>query len=291
MHEIKSGIYYEDTFPGPTIGAIVLPRGMVFIDAPLRPEDGQRWKSNLLNRSQGTIHKILVCLDDHPDRTIGANSLDCPILTHKAAAKNLQEQSAVFRGQISDSGTVWEKYPETSRLQWVIPDITFSDRLQFHWSDDPVLVEHHPGPRDGSSWVIIPSEKIIFVGDAVVAKGPPFLGKGHLPTWIDTLDELLKSKYRDYTIICGRGGPVNLDNIKDLKKSFRKIHRRLEKMAGRRASVEDVSDLAVKFLDDYKFLKRDREFFLQRLQQGLSNYYTKNYFPRDDENGKRIPEL
>jgi glyoxylase-like metal-dependent hydrolase (beta-lactamase superfamily II) len=290
MHEIKPGIYYEDTYPGPTIGAIVLPRGMIFIDAPLRPEDGHRWKSILLNRSQGTIHKILVCLDDHPDRTIGANSLDCPILTHKEAAKNLQEQSAAFRGQISESGSAWEKYPDTSRLQWVIPDVTFSDRLQFHWADDAVLVEHHPGPRLGSSWVVIPTEKIVFIGDAVVAKGPPFFGEANLPTWIDTLDELLKAKFRDYTIICGRGGPVNTDNIKDLKKSFRKIHRRLDKLASRKASVEDVSDLAEKFLDDFKFLKRDREFFLQRLQHGLSQYYTRNYFPKTDENGKKLPE-
>ncbi len=62
MHEIRPGIYYEDSYPGPTIGAILLPRGMIFIDAPLRPEDGHRWKTTLLNRSQGTIHKLAVCL-------------------------------------------------------------------------------------------------------------------------------------------------------------------------------------------------------------------------------------
>jgi hypothetical protein len=40
MQEIKPGIYYEETYPGATIGAILLSRGMIFIDAPLRPEDG-----------------------------------------------------------------------------------------------------------------------------------------------------------------------------------------------------------------------------------------------------------
>ena len=286
MHEIKPGVYYEDSYPGPTIGAIVLPRGMIFIDAPLRPEDGHRWKSNLLNRSQGTIHKVLVCLDDHPDRSVGANSLDCPIVIHRNAANTLQDQSAVFRGQIPESGALWEKYPDTTGAQWVIPDITFSERMQFHWADEAVLLEHHPGPRPGSIWVIIPSEKIVFIGDAVIAKGPPFLGYAHLPTWIDTLDVLLKARYRDYTIISGRSGPVNLDDIRDFKKSFRKIHRRVEKLAGRRAPVEEISDLAGKYLDDYSYLKRDREFFLQRLRYGLSQYYIRNYFPQLDENGK-----
>jgi len=289
MHEIKPGIYYEDSYPGPTIGAILLPRGMIFIDAPLRPEDGHRWKTTLLNRSQGTIHKLAVCLDDHPDRTIGAKSLDCPILTHKATATGLQEPNTFFRPQFTESGSQWEKYPETSGMQWMIPDITFTEKIQFHWADDEVLVEHHPGPRPGSSWVIIPSHKVMFIGDTVVDKGPPFMSKAHLPTWIDTLDVLLRARFRDYKMISGRGGPITQDHIRELKKAFRKIYRRIDKLASRKASTEDVKDQADKFLDDFNFLKRDREFFLQRLQHGLSQYYLRNYFPRLDENGKKIP--
>jgi glyoxylase-like metal-dependent hydrolase (beta-lactamase superfamily II) len=286
MHEIKPGIYYEETYPGVTIGAILLPRGMIFIDAPLRPEDSHRWKTTLLNRSQGTIHKIVICLDDHPDRTIGAKSLDCPVVTHREAAKTIQDQSAMYRGQIPDSGPSWERYSDSSGMQRMIPDITFTDKMLFHWGDDPVILEHHPGPRPGSSWIILPEQKIVFIGDAVVLNSPPFLGKANLEVWIETLDILLRPKFRDYVIISGRGGPVTVDDIKDLKKSFRKIHRRIDKLASRRASVEDVIALADKFLDEFTFLKRNRGFFLQRLQLGLSQYYLKNYFPSIEENGK-----
>jgi glyoxylase-like metal-dependent hydrolase (beta-lactamase superfamily II) len=174
-------------------------------------------------------------------------------------------------------------------MQWLTPDITFSESLQFHWSDEPIIVEHHPGPRPGSSWVVIPSEKVLFIGDAVVAKGPPFFGKAHLPTWIDTLDFLLRARFRDYTMISSRGGTITPDNIRDLKKTFRKIHRRIDKLASRKVSAEEVSKQAEKFLDEFKFLKRDREFFLQRLQQGLTQYYLSNYFPNLVENGKKIP--
>lgn len=286
MQEIRPGIYYEETYPGATIGAILLSRGMIFVDAPLRPEDGHRWKTTLLNRSQGTIHKVVICLDDHPDRTIGANNLDCPVITHRDAAKTLQNQSAVYRGQIPESGSSWERYPDTPGMQWMIPDITFSDKMQFHWAEEPVVLEHHPGPRPGSSWVILPEQKVVFIGDAVVLNGPPFLSKANLPTWIDTLDILLRARFRDFTIISGRGGPVKLDDIKELKKSFRKIHRRIDKLANRRVAVEDVSALADKFMDEFTFLKRDRDFFLQRLKHGLSQYYLRNYFPSVDENGK-----
>jgi len=286
MQEIRPGIYYEEAYPGATIGAILLSRGMIFIDAPLRPEDGHRWKTTLLNRSQGTIHKVVVCLDDHPDRTIGAINLECPIITHRDAAKTLQNQSTVYRGQVPESGSSWERYPDTPGMQWMIPDITFSDKMQFHWAEEPVVLEHHPGPRPGSSWVILPEQKVVFIGDAVVLKGPPFLSKANLPIWIDTLDILMRARFRDYTIISGRGGPVTMDNIKELKKSFRKIHRRIDKLANRRAAVEDVSALADKFMDEFTFLKRDRDFFLQRLKGGLSQYYLRNYFPSVDEDGK-----
>jgi len=286
MQEIRPGIYYEEAYPGATIGAILLSRGMIFIDAPLRPEDGHRWKTTLLNRSQGTIHKVVVCLDDHPDRTIGAINLECPIITHRDAAKTLQNQSTVYRGQVPESGSSWERYPDTPGMQWMIPDITFSDKMQFHWAEEPVVLEHHPRPRPVSSWVILPEQKVVFIGDAVVLKGPPFLSKANLPIWIDTLDNLMRARFRDYTIISGRGGPVTMDNIKELKKSFRKIHRRIDKLANRRAAVEDVSALADKFMDEFTFLKRDRDFFLQRLKGGLSQYYLRNYFPSVDEDGK-----
>lgn len=281
MQEIQPGIFFEDSYPGPTIGAVLLPRGMIFIDAPLRPEDGHRWKTTLLNRSQGTIHKIVSCLDDHPDRTIGARSLDCPIVAHKDAAKALKDPSGMYRGQ--ESGPQWERYPNSNGLQWMVPDITFTDKMEFHWSEKPILLEHHPGPRQGSSWLILPEEKVLFIGDAVVVNGPPFFDKAHLPTWIDTLDELLKAKYKDYTVISGRGGPIEIDQVKELKKTFRKIHRRIDKLASRKASEEDVAELADKFMDEFIFEKRDREFFLQRLQHGLSQYYLNNYFPNSDE--------
>ena len=283
MHTAKPGIFYEDAYPGPTIGAILLPRGMIFIDTPLRPEDGQRWKSTLLNRSQGTIHRLLICLDDHPDRTIGANGMNCPILTHKDATVTLMDYSSIFRGQLPESGSLWEKYPETTGLQWVVPDISFTDRLKLHWGEESTVIEHHPGPRPGASWVIVPDQKVVFIGDAAVARGTPFLGKSNLPQWIDTQELLLKAEFKDYLIISGRGGKITVDEIKEQRKALRKIMRRIEKFAGKKASPEEVADLADHYLDDFSFPKKDRDFYHQRLEHGLYQYYMKNYLAPEEE--------
>ena len=36
MQQIDRGIYIENTYPGVTIGAVLLPMGTILIDAPLR---------------------------------------------------------------------------------------------------------------------------------------------------------------------------------------------------------------------------------------------------------------
>lgn len=283
MQTLKEGIYLEDSYPGPTIGAVLLPRGMIFVDSPLRPEDGQRWKSTLLNRSRGTIHRLLICLDDHPDRTIGANGMTCPILTQKNAAETLMDYSSIFRGQLPESGSLWEKYPETTGLQWVVPDISFTDRINLHWGDETILVEHHPGPRPGASWVDIPGQEVIFIGDSAVAVGTPFLGKAELEPWIDTLNLLIRAKYKNYTMISGRGGVIDQDEVKEQRKTLRKILRRIEKMAGKNAAPDDVADLAENYLDQFNFPSKDRDFYLQRLRHGFYQYYMKHFVSPTEE--------
>ena len=79
MHQIADGIFYEDAYPGVTLGAIIMPRGTLMIDAPLRAEDARTWKSVLLTQSRGT-HRLLIHLDSHTDRTIGARHMDCTVI-------------------------------------------------------------------------------------------------------------------------------------------------------------------------------------------------------------------
>jgi hypothetical protein len=49
MQQIERGIYFENSYPGVTVGAILLPLGTILIDAPLRPEDARNWLNLLYN--------------------------------------------------------------------------------------------------------------------------------------------------------------------------------------------------------------------------------------------------
>jgi hypothetical protein len=50
-------------------------------------------------------------------------------------------------------------------------------------------------------------EKVIFIGDAIVANEPPFLAHADIDEWIVSL-EFLQKNYKNFSIISGRGGPI-----------------------------------------------------------------------------------
>jgi glyoxylase-like metal-dependent hydrolase (beta-lactamase superfamily II) len=277
MQEVQPGIFYTTNFSGPTLGAVILPRGILFIDAPLRPEDGNTWKAALLNRSSGIIHKLLVTLDAHPDRTIGANAMNCSIVAHREAAQTIEERSTVFRGQLPESGSEWERFPETSGLRWSPPDIMYTQNIQFHWGDPSVVLEYHPGPRPGTSWVIIPEQKTTFVGDTVMDNCPPFLAQADIPQWVEALEHLRSDPFDGYTIISGRGGPVPQQEIKKQQRTLEKMLKRIERLGEKNAPPEAIADLAEVFLNDFSSDTKKTERYLQRLRYGLRHYYLKNY--------------
>ena len=86
MQQIDPGIYYEDSYLGVTLGALIMPRGTIMIDAPLRGEDARSWRSVLISQRSGP-NRLLVNLDTHPDRTLGARAMECPIVAHKHTAQ------------------------------------------------------------------------------------------------------------------------------------------------------------------------------------------------------------
>lgn len=284
MQSIANGIFYEDTYPGVTLGAVIMPRGTLMIDAPLRAEDARTWKSVLLTQSRGT-HRLLVNLDAHTDRTIGVRHMDCTIIAQLNVLDTYENRTTVFKGQPLGSSSEWENYPEISGTRWSLPNITFSDQMSLHWSDLEIVIEHHPGPDPGSSWVIIPSEKVVFIGDTVLVDQPPYLAKSNLFQWIEAISELRSPRYRDYTIVSGRGGPVSIEYVREQHELLKGLHKRLETLSEKGASPQDTEKLIDPFLDKISFPAALRESYEQRMRFGLEHYYLHHYFPDSEENG------
>ena len=279
MKEISRGIYLENSYSGVTLGAILQSQGTILLDAPLRAEEGRAWRATL-NSLGASPNRVLVNLDAHPDRTLGARIMDCTIIAHQKTAQVFRSRPSVFKGQNSDSGSEWESYDEAVGTRWAVPDLIFTQHLSIHWGPHPVILEQHPGPMPGAIWVIVPEAKVIFVGDAVLAEQPPFLAHADISDWLVTLDALMAS-YKEYTIISGRGGPVPYQAIRAQQNHLKVIHTSLEKIAHKNGASEATESLIPGILKELKFPPQMEDQYAQRLRHGLAHYFIRHYRPNE----------
>lgn len=288
MEEIRPSIYYEDSYLGVNLGAFVFPHGTIYIDAPLKAEDARAWRSTLLNQRGGN-NRLLILLDSHIDRTLGAKAFDCPILAHEKTASVFRSRPSVFKGQTPENGSDWEGYIDSIGTRWAVPDITFTDRLILHWGGPEVHLEYHPGPTPGSIWVIVPGENVIFIGDAVVANQPPFLANADLEAWQQSLDKLA-STYRNFQIYSSRSGLVTLQDIRHQQTFLKDVQRRLERLIKKNARAEAVNKIIPTLLSHFSFNKEKEDVYTKRLQSGLYEYLLRRNQPSTEEEETEMSE-
>ena len=275
MRQIQRGIYFEDSYLGVTLGGLVFSHGTIMIDAPLRIEDARSWRSTLLNQRGGS-NRLLVNLDSHPDRTLGARSLECAVVAHQKAANVFRSRPSIFKGQNMEMGALWEEYDDAVGLRWANPDITFSDTLSLHWGGPEIILESHPGPAIGAIWTRIPEEKVVFIGDAVVLDQPPFLADVEFTAWLETLDHL-ESAYHDYIIICSRGGLITLEQVQNQQAYLSKAQKLIQQYIDTKDQLEAMAELIPELLQGFTFPNRWREKYQQRLRYGLYQYHSHHY--------------
>ena len=276
MQEITKNIFIEDQFLGVTLGVIVTPRGLIQIDAPPSPEDARSWRASLMNLGGG-IDRLLINMDAHPDRTLGARAMDCTVVAHEKTAYIFRTRPSTFKAQGEETGADWESIPGLGSVRWAPPEISFVDQMTLHWGSSPVMLEHRPGPSNGSIWVHMPEEKVIFVGDMVMKNQPPFLAGSNLKAWLESLDLLFESDYKGYTFISSRGGVVNTSVIKAQYDFLKHVHDKLNKSTSKKPNPAAVEKLVTSLLTWFKAPSARQKQFAQRLRYGLMHYNARQY--------------
>ena len=284
MDSISKQVFIEDQYPGVTLGVINHPRGLVQIDAPPSPEDGRSWRAALMGLSAGP-ERILINLDAHPDRTLGVRTMDCSVIAHEKAAQIFRNRPSTFKTQGDETGASWESIPGLTGIRWVAPEISFTHNMTLEWGAAPLLLESHPGPSAGAIWVVLPEEKIVFVGDAVLKSQPPFLVNADLPAWLETLDLLQSKTYSDYTIISGRDGVVSAAVVESQADFLQDVLKRLDKISKKKQKPDMTEALVQPLLAKFKAPVVRQKRYAQRLRYGLKQYYARHYHPGpgDDE--------
>jgi glyoxylase-like metal-dependent hydrolase (beta-lactamase superfamily II) len=276
MQSIADNVYIEDHYLGVTLGVIQQARGLIQIDAPPSPEDSRSWRAALMGLSGGP-ERVLLILDAHPDRTLGARSMECTVISQDKTAQVFRTRPTTFKAQGTETGADWETIPGLGTVRWAAPEISFGAQMALHWDEVPVILEHHPGPTAGAMWVLLHEEKLAFVGDLVLKNQPPFLAHADLAAWIEGLDKLMGPEFRGYTVVSGRGGTISAAVIKAQSDLMKKIHDRLEKLARRGSSPDATDKLIEVFLENFKAPAARHKQYAQRLRYGLRHYYARHY--------------
>lgn len=282
MQEISHGVYIDTSYVGVTLGAISLPHGLVLVDAPLRPEDVRSWRSALLNLGGG-IDRLLATLDAHYDRTLGVRAMECTVVAHEKVAQVFRNRPTTFKPQSQETGADWELCNGLGSVRWAPPEITFSQRMLIHWGDHPILLEQRPGPSTGAIWVTYSEARVVFVGDALTPKQPPFLAHADLPAWIETLRALLTRDYADMLIVSGRGGLVPIEEVRKQIAFLEKVGDRLAQLKEQGSAPDATQNLVTGLLKGFQIPAGKEAQYANRLRYGLYHYYTRNHHPTSQE--------
>lgn len=278
MHSITKTVHIEDQYLGVVLGVIVRPRGLVQIDAPPSPEDSRAWRATLMNLNAGP-ERVLINLDAHPDRTLGARAMDCTVIAHEKAAQIFRSRPTTFKAQGEETGAEWEDIPGLGSIRWAPPEISFVQQLSLHWDGSPILIESRPGPSTGAVWVTLPEERVVFIGDAVVKNQPPFLATADLDPWIEELNLLLGAAHKNFTIVSSRGGVVNAQIIRSQLDFLKHARDRLERLGARKAAPAATEAVVATLAAGFKGSAVKQKHYAQRLRYGLLHYYTRHYHP------------
>jgi glyoxylase-like metal-dependent hydrolase (beta-lactamase superfamily II) len=280
MQEIITSAYIETGYAGVTLGAITCPHGLILVDSPFRPEDARNWRSTLLNLGGG-VDRLLVNLDPHLDRTLGARAMECTAVGHEKMAEVFRNRPVTFKAQPAETGAEWELHNNLGSVRWLPPEITFTDKFFIHWGGSPVVLEHKPGPNPGAIWLSMPEEKIAFIGDAAMLNQPPFFSSADLPLWIERLEELLSPEFQQYILISGRGGILRSSDVRAQLRLLEEVHEHLEALAQRSAAPFEVERLAQDLMKRYSVSLEWRILYENRLRYGLQHYYLRHYRAAD----------
>jgi hypothetical protein len=271
MREISSHVYIEHTYPGVALAAINCQRGLLLIDAPLRIDDIRSWRSALAGMSGG-YERLLVTLDEHYDRTLGARQMECMIAGQERMTQVFKDRPLSFKTQGQETGAEWELLTGLGNIRWASPEITFSHSLNLYWDKFPILLRAKPGPSWCSTWVELPVQKIVFVGDTVIKDEPPFLAHADLVAWKAALALLLSPAYRDYTIVSGRSGVINHNTVKDQVKFLDKVEQQLEKLTGKEIDARELERASSQLLKHFDHRSPNFNHYHIRLLHGLRLY-------------------
>jgi cyclase len=223
LAKIADGVYsYVDTrnpSPATSFGAnagIIIGRdGVVVVDTLTSAKEAQRFIKDIRAITDKPITYV-VNTHHHLDHSLGNSEfvkLGAVVVAQKNCRKEAQKDADTILKLALNYGFTTEALEGTTIA---LPTLTFTDKMTIELGDRTVeLIYPGHSHTNGSSVVLIPDAKVLFVGDALFTNFHPNMRDADVNGWIKSLDTL--SALDAQKIIPGHGPISSKQDIADMK--------------------------------------------------------------------------
>jgi glyoxylase-like metal-dependent hydrolase (beta-lactamase superfamily II) len=274
VQELAPGVYIETGFRRVNVGAILTKAGFVLIDTPPFPEDARIWRAMLAELSSRPVLAI-VNTDCHTDRIVGNGWLNAPVIVaHEDTIARLSNLPSSFLDSAVDSLA----HSSSERLSFSgtelrIPTVGFTHRMLLRYGGHTIPLLAMAGPTAGNLWIHLPDQRIVFVGDSIIADQHPYISSPSTKNWLDSLTILRRPRFAADLIVPGRGPLVGKDSTEPISNYLRLARRRVQGLYRAGRPRADTSTLVPELLELFPYQENDLEHIQRRIKTGLDRIY------------------
>ncbi len=199
---------------GANAGVIIGDNSVLVIDTQISSQRAQEFIQAIREVTDKPVRYVLNT-HFHSDHSFGNadfSTLGATIISHQMADVYMKKWSQ----KILDNGWTGLTADQAQGTRIVYPDMTFQDKLVIDLGGiKPEIVFHTHSHTQGSAFVHLPEQKIVFAGDVLFNDYHPNMGASDVAGWVKTLD--LISSLNANTIVPGHGELSVNQDLTDLR--------------------------------------------------------------------------
>lgn len=277
IKQIAPQVYVQDGYFGVTVGCLVSGAGVLCVDCPTLPSDARDWRAQIGRITDFPV-RFLALTDAHRDRIVGLPHLGGTVIAHEAAWDKMKGYNEAVRQQVAES--LLQRQPGASDVtpEWrlVLPQITFTYQLGLYEMGAPVIIQHVGGGLPGSSWVHLPEQNVLFMGNLLVSRGHPVTAEADIPAWIEALEWVQSSDFpANITIIPGQGGLCSKSDLARMIDYLKTMRARVQALVRSRKAKADTFPIVAELFPYFPVPggERERDCMQRRIKVGLDHIY------------------